>query len=200
MTLNWMHTCDSGTTRLTLKKKNKSARGNTSLSWQSPQNSVWLPDMSGKNSFSLVKISWIFKYILQVREKPRSKYILRSKYIYRLNVFYCFYIQWGWATSSHNISYSPPPTISNTAIHGKKQTLLYSNSICGTTKISKNINRHCISTTAGTWRRPGVDRNFFKAPALTTMLCRPLCVRQKFCICQEWYQQRKRRKEKDKKK
>ena len=33
----------------------------------------------------------------------------------RLNIFYCLYIQWGWAISSHNISYSPPPTTSNTA-------------------------------------------------------------------------------------
>ena len=31
----------------------------------------------------------------------------------RLNIFYCIFKpaeQWGWATSSHNISYGPPPT------------------------------------------------------------------------------------------
>ena len=30
----------------------------------------------------------------------------------------------GWTTSSHNISYSPPPTTSYTARHDKKQTII----------------------------------------------------------------------------
>ena len=30
---------------------------------------------------------------------------------FSLNIFYClFYVQWGWATSSINIRFSPPPT------------------------------------------------------------------------------------------
>ena len=45
-----------------------------------------------------------YKQIPILPSKPKGKI--------RLNIFYCIFKpadQWGWVTSSHNISYAPPP-------------------------------------------------------------------------------------------
>ena len=67
------------------------------------------------------KISIFFLKNLQKYPHSISKidmFLFLSSLVYSLYIFYCHKLQqWGWVTSSRNISYDPPPTYTDQSKH-----------------------------------------------------------------------------------